>query len=88
MNLSEILTDTCARSKATIEEAKDRKHKHAPIRFMFCRRAIDVFGNSVTLEQIGREVGYTHSSVIRAWRATYEIKEIRNKYAELWPSNK
>jgi len=88
MDLSEILTDTCARSKATIEQAKDRKHKHAPIRFMFCRRAIDVFGNNVTLEKIGREVGYTHSSVIRAWRATYEIKEMREKYNQLWPSNK
>jgi hypothetical protein len=88
MNITEIFSETCQLTKLSADELRDKKHKHAPARFMFCRRAIDVFGNNVTLKTIGHEVNYTYSSVIRAWRASYEIKEIRNKYAKLWPSNK
>jgi hypothetical protein len=88
MNLNEILTDTCARSGLTTDEMLDKKHPHAIYRFCYCRRAIDIFGNKITLAKIGEVIGYNHSEVIRAWRGTYQIRRIRNKYAELWPSNK
>jgi len=85
-SLNDILQDVSYRTKVPIEsmKRKTRKREIVDARFIYFRRARDVFGKKISLAKIGMEIGRDHATVMHGIKEATETKEVVDQYRQYY----